>query len=159
MHYIILPFLGLLAAGLHIFFKRQARDPKIILEMVLAYGLAFNFGISGIYAFMGHAFVPDRVAEYIGWPPGSPFQFEVAIANLAFGILGILCLWVRGTFWLASIIAFSVFGFGAAYGHIRDVVMHQNIAPGNAGAPLYSDIIRPLVFIFLYAFYVKLSKK
>jgi len=81
MHYIILPFLGLLAAGLHIFFRRQARDPKIILEMVLAYGLAFNFGISGIYAFMGHAFVPDRVAEYIGWPPGSPFQFEVAIAT------------------------------------------------------------------------------
>jgi len=37
--------------------------------------------------------------------------------------------------------------------------MHQNIAPGNAGAPLYSDIIKPLVFIFLYAFYVKLSKK
>jgi hypothetical protein len=62
MHYIILPFLGLLAAGLHIFFKRQAKDPKIILEMVLAYGLAFNFGISGIYAFMGtHSF-------RTGWP-------------------------------------------------------------------------------------------
>ena len=159
MHYIILPLLGLIAAGLHILFNRQARNLKIILEIVLAYGLVFNLGISGLYAFMGHAFVPDKVAEYIGWPSGSPFQFEVAMANLSFGVLGILCLWIRGKFWLAAIIAFSIFYFGAAYGHIRDIILHQNYAAGNTGAPLYSDIIKPLVFVFLYAFYIKLSKK
>jgi hypothetical protein len=159
MHYIILPFLGLLAAGLHILFKRQARNTKIILEIVLAYGLAFNLGITALYAFMGHAFVPGKVAEYIGWPSGNPFQFEVAIANLSLGVLGILCLWFRGNFWLATIIASSVFGFGAAYGHIKDIILHHNYAPGNAGAPLYSDIIKPLVFIFLYGFYIKISKK
>jgi len=159
MHYFTLPFLGLLAAGLHILFKKQPLNPKNILEAVLSYGLAFNLGISGLYAFMGHAFVPDKVAESILWPSGSPFQFEVAVANLSFGVLGILCLWIRGKFWLATIIAFSVFGFGAAYGHIRDIILHQNYAPGNAGAALYIDIIQPLVFICLYALYKKLSKK
>jgi len=96
MHYIILPFLGLLAAGLHILFTGRWHDPKIILETVIAYGFAFNIGISGLYAFMGHAFFPNKVAAYIGWPPGSPFQFEVAIADLSFGVLGILCFWFRG---------------------------------------------------------------
>ncbi len=154
MHYIILPFLGLLAAGLHIFFTKQWHDAKSVLDIVMAYGFAFNIGISGLYAFMGHAFFPNKVAAYIGWPPGSPFQFEVAVTNLSFGVLGILCFWFREGFWLATIVAFSVFDLGAAYGHIRDIIMNQNHAPGNAGAPLYADIIKPLVFIVLYIVYI-----
>jgi len=153
MHYIILPFLGLLAAGLHIFFTKQWHDAKSVLDIVMAYGFAFNIGISGLYAFMGHAFFPNNVAAYIGWPPGSPFQFEVAVTNLSFGVLGILCFWFREGFWLATIVAFSVFDLGAAYGHIRDIIMNQNHAPGNAGAPLYADIIKPLGFIDLYIVY------
>jgi hypothetical protein len=37
-------------------------------------------------------------AREIGWPPGNPFQTEVAIANLAAGTLGILYFWIRGNF-------------------------------------------------------------
>ena len=159
LHYIILPLLGLLAAGLHIYFSRQARDAKSLLETVMAYGLVFNMGVSGLYAFLGHAFIPDQVAEYIGWPPGSPFQFEVAVANLAFGTLGILCFWLRGRFWLATIIGVSVFTVGAAYGHVADMMHNHNYAPGNAGAPLYADVVRPIVFALLYALHAKLSRK
>lgn len=150
MHYIILPIMGLLAAWGHLFFKKQARNAKSILEIFLAYGLVCNVGLSGIYAFMGHAFAPDQVAAYIGWPAGSPFQFEIAIANLSFGVLGLLCFWRRGDFWLATIIGHSIFVFGAAYGHVVDMVLHQNYAPGNAGPPLYADIIMPVIFVSLY---------
>ncbi len=45
------------------------------------------------------------VAASIGWPAGSPFQFEVGIANLSFGILGILCLKFMDNFWTATVIA------------------------------------------------------
>jgi len=136
---------------------RQWYNPKIILETVIAYGLAFNVGISGLYAFMGHAFASNKVAAYIGWPSGNPFQFEVAVTNLSFGVLGILCFRFRENFWLATIIAFSVFDFGAAYGHIRDIIINHNYAPGNAGAPLYANIIKPLAFIILYIVYKRVT--
>jgi len=159
MHYVILPVLGLMSAGLHIYFRKQGWDKKAVLETVIAYGLLFNMGASCLYAFMGHAFVSDQVANYIGWSSGSPFQFEVAVANLSYGILGTLCFWFRGRFWLATIIGFSVFVLGAAYGHVVDIVEHHNYAPGNAGAPLYSDIIKPVVFIVLYAVHAKMSRQ
>lgn len=156
MHYVILPIVGLLAAGIHIVLAKT-RNPKYVVETVLAYALFFNMGLSGLYAFMGHAFAPDKVAAYIGWPAGSPFQFEIAVTNLALGTLGILCFWIRGKFWLAAIIACSIFGFGAGYGHIMDAVVRHNYAPGNAGAPLYWDMIKPALLILLYILHARLS--
>jgi len=60
-------------------------------------------GVSSIWAFMGHVFDANAVATVIGWPPDSPFQYEVGIANLAFGVLGLLCLKIRENFWVATI--------------------------------------------------------
>lgn len=148
MHYIILPILALVGAIVHILI---AKTP--VSETLLQYILFFCVGISGLYAFMGHGFAASKVSKYIGWEPGSPFQWEVAVTNLAFGILGILSFWFHGGFWIATIIGVSVFDFGAAYGHIRDIVRNKNRAPGNAGAPLYTDIVKPVVLIgFLIAY-------
>lgn len=158
MHYFIIPLFGFLAAGLHIYLMKPGRDVKTIFETIMAYALVFNLGFSGLYAFMGHAFAANQVANYIGWPPGSPFQFEVAVANLAFGVLGVLCFWFRKGFWFATITGYSVFVLGAATGHIMDIIQNHNYAPGNAGAPLYADIIIPVIFVVLYAFYVRISK-
>jgi hypothetical protein len=105
-------------------------------------------GFGSLYAFMGHAFAADEVARSIGWPTGNPFQFEVALHDLAVGVLGALCFWLRGDFWSATVIAYAVFGVGAAYGHIRDIRLHHNYAPGNAGPVLYiSDIILSLLLV------------
>jgi hypothetical protein len=67
--------------------------------------------------------------------------------------LGILCAKYRGNFWAATIIAFSIFYLGAAYGHIVDIIQNANFAPGNAGAPLYLDIALPAVLLSLFAAY------
>ena len=138
MHYIILPVIWVVVSVLQI---TIAGTP--IVETLLVNFLVINVGISGLYAFMGHAFSSKKVAEYIGWPSGNPFQFEVAITNLSFGILGVLCIWFRDNFWIATVIGFSVFALGAAYVHIRDMIKNKNQSPGNAGPPLYSDILKP----------------
>lgn len=124
-----------------------------IVETVLLYFLLIGTGFSSLFSFVGHGFKSEAVAEYIGWPAGNPFQWEVAVSNLSYGVLGVLCFWLRGDFWLATIIAVSVFLLGAAYGHIRDIIVNRNLAPGNAGPPLYSDIIKPIVLIVLYTAY------
>jgi len=149
MHYIILTVVWVVVSVLQI---TIARTP--IVETLLVNFLVINVGISGLYAFMGHAFSSKKVAEYIGWPSGSPFQFEVAVTNLSFGILGVLCIWFRDNFWIATVTGFSVFALGAAYVHIRDIMKNKNHSPGNAGPPLYSDILKPIFLVGLLIAYL-----
>jgi hypothetical protein len=108
-----------------------------------------NVGIGGIWAFIGHTVFAEQVAESIGWPAGNPFQTEVAVANLAIGILGILCYWIRGNFWTAAVIATSVWLLGAAAIHVVEMVTAGNYNPGNTGLIFYMDIIGALLLIGL----------
>ena len=149
MHYIILAVLWVIASAIQIIIVKTP-----IVETLLVNFLVINVGISGLYAFIGHAFSSKKVAEYIGWPSGNPFQLEVAVTNLTLGILGILCIWFRDNFWIATVIGFSIFAFGAAFVHIRDIVKNNNRSPGNAGPPLYADILKPVVLVGLLIVYL-----
>jgi uncharacterized protein DUF6790 len=64
--------------------------------------LVVDAGAIRIFAFVGYAFAADQVAASIGWPAGSGFRPEVGFANLAFCLLGTLCLRIRRRFWLAT---------------------------------------------------------
>ena len=120
-----------------------------IIETFLMYFLVVRVGLGGLWGFSGHFFYADQVAEHIGWPAGNPFQKEIAFTNLAFGTLGVLCLWWRGNFWVATVIGVSIFLLGAAFVHLQDISKSQNFNPGNAGAVLVSDILNPLILCLL----------
>ena len=100
-------------------------------------------------AFIGHTVFASSTAASIGWPAGNPFQTEVAVANLAVGVLGVLCYWLRDNFWVATVIANSIFQLGAAVVHINQIVVAHNYQPNNAGIVLYTDILVPLILIAL----------
>ena len=51
-------------------------------------------GIGGVYGFVAHLAFGPFLAEQIGWP-NSPFQNEVAYANLTIGILGLTSFFYR----------------------------------------------------------------
>ena len=150
MFSIIFLILAVLGASAHLFLSRKPKTADRIISILLLYLLAISVGVGGLFGFMGHAFRADQVAQSIGWDPGSPFQFEIAVSNLAFGILGILCIWIRGNFWIATGIGSSIFALGAAYGHIRDIMVNQNLALYNAGPILWvGDILIPLLILSL----------
>ena len=138
---------------------KKERTAEFVWAVILTYAILFNIGVAGLMAFYAHAFMADQTAAYIGWQAGSPFQFEIACANLAFGLLGVLCVWLRSTFRLATIIGYSVFLVGAAYGHIHEMTVAKNYAPGNAGAPLYIDIITPTVLLSLWIIQYVIAKR
>ncbi|MDI6881515.1 DUF6790 family protein [Methanothermobacter tenebrarum] len=144
------PILALIFALVLVY--RGPRTRGVVIESVLLALLVVMVGLSSIWAFIGHAFMGERIAAYIGWPAGSPFQLEVAVANLSYGVLGILSWRFRGEFWTATILGFSIFYLGAAYIHIMDM-FRGNYAPGNVGAPLYFDIILPVLLLGLLAAY------
>jgi hypothetical protein len=116
-----------------------------------------NVGVASVLTFMGDAFFADKMATSLGWPAGNPFQSLVAVANLSVGVLGILCYWVRGNFWVATVIAFSVWWLGAGTVHIRDMVVSANYAPNNSGVTVYMDILVPVVLVALLTFYSRVS--
>lgn len=130
--------------------RRKDLSVRRVVETLLFYLLLVNVGFTGLFAFYGHAFLSDQVAAGIGWPKGSPFQLEIAATNLAFGVLGVLCVFFRDDFWLATGLGYSLFLFGAAFVHIREILAAGNLALYNAGPVLYvGDIGVPTLILAL----------
>ena len=129
------------------------------IEILLNWAFLIIIGLGGIWAFIGHTVFADRVAESIGWPVGNPFQQEVAVANLAIAVLGILSVRISGTFRIATLISYAVFMVGAGIGHIWQIVSIHNMAENNAGLVLWLDICMPLILIGLYVLGLNLKKQ
>lgn len=126
-----------------------------VVEIFLSYLIFFNIGFMGLIAFCGHIFQPNRIADLIGWAPGNPFQSEVGVANLAFGILGILSLYFRGLFWLATVLGASIFLLGDFIVHIAQY-MQGDIAPYNIGLLIwFGDLFVPILALFLLVHYFR----
>ena len=115
-------------------------------EIVFRWLVLFGLGFTGLYTFVMHAFYPALTAAQIGWPT-SPFQYEVAMADLAFGVLGVLAFHARDGFRLATVIGAAIWLWGDAAGHLYQWVVFQNGMSGNAGSWLWMDLFVPLVLI------------
>jgi nitrate reductase gamma subunit len=99
-------------------------------QTALEVGVLWLIGINGIILGSGHLFMPAQTAESIGWAT-SPFQWEVGLANAAYGVLGVTASSFDRDYMLAAIIAFSIFMLGAAIGHVRSMIHDHNFAPAT----------------------------
>jgi hypothetical protein len=156
--FLIIMALSIIGFVLHLLICKKPKTKARIVELILLYQLVFNVGLVSFLSFIGFAFFPDITARYIGWPT-SPFQGELANVNLAFAVLGILCIWIRGNFWTATILGISIWLLGDALGHIHDVVWNANYAPGNAKVPLFTDIVVPIILLILLVIYQRFEKQ
>ncbi|MFN3624743.1 MAG: DUF6790 family protein [Hyphomicrobium sp.] len=131
---------GLVAAAL----KPGGWNRDNLAEELLAYFILFTVAIAYFYNFVFHVFFGELAASFIGWAD-SPFQAEVGYASLGFAAIGLLAFKGNCMVRLASILGPAMFQWGAAVGHIRDIYATGNMAPGNAGVMLYSDIFLPVI--------------
>ena len=139
----------LLAIGARYIWKTN----RSFAEGMTLYLFLLPVGLAGLWGFGFHAFAPDFTAESIGWQP-SPFQFEVAVANLGVGLAGIFAFWRKNIqFCLGVLIVETCFLWGAAYGHIKDIIVAGNWAPSNAGSILWTDILIPIFLIVSMIFW------
>ena len=146
--------LGLVVGVIHLYLDKQPRTNGRVAQIFLLWYLVITVGVLSFLFFISHTLFAKSSAQSIGWPAGNPFQSEVAVANLTIATLGILCYWIRGNFWVATVVAFSVQWLGAAVVHIREIVVAQDYAPNNAGMTLYMDILIPLILIALLVYYL-----
>jgi hypothetical protein len=150
---IIVAVLSVLLPLVHLGLSRQPRTRSRVIHLLLLYALVLDVGVIGLpLGFIPHVFFPDQAAQMIGWPTGSPFQFEVGFHDGAWGLLGFLCLWVGGSFWLATGLGWSFFMLGATAGHVYRAVREGNYAPYNF-LTIFSDgfiAVWLLALLYLY---------
>jgi hypothetical protein len=125
-----------------------SRSGAPIADRLLAWILLLPIGVTGLWAAVFHLFFPQIAAADIGWEV-SPFQFEVGMADLAIGATACLSFWRSLDFKAAAVMVSSIFFLGDAVGHVKQMLVAGNFAPGNAGVPFYSDIALPLLMIGL----------
>jgi hypothetical protein len=155
MFQVVFAAAAIIAASIHIALSSRRRSSAAsIAETYLLYLLFISVGLMGIFTAAGHVFRPVQTSASIGWAP-SPYEYEVGMADLAIGVLGILCLKFRGTFWLATVVANAVWLLGDAVGHIRDLVIHNNHASNNSGIFLVVEIIMPIVILVLTLYHLR----
>ncbi|HUU24478.1 MAG TPA: DUF6790 family protein [Methyloceanibacter sp.] len=149
---IVIAALSVVLPLLHLALTRAPRTKTRVVRILLLYALVIDVGVMGfVFGFIPHVFFPDQAAKMIGWSP-SPFQFEVGVHDGAWGVLGFLCIWLGGLFWLATGLGWSLFMLGAAGGHIYQTVTAANYAPYNF-LMIFSDsfiAVWLLVLLYLY---------
>ncbi len=132
-----------------------SKSHKPSTEIFFRWLVLLPVGITGIFAFIMHAFFPDFTAGTIGWQ-NSPFQYEVAMANLGFGLMGVLSFKASYGFRLATVVGNTCWLWGDAIGHIYQMIAFHDFASGNAGSWFWIDLLAPLFFILCI---VKLKSK
>ena len=147
---------ALIGAGIHLWRHREQRDAATVARVLLMYWLGIAIGVASIFGAAFHVFDARETAEGIGFVPWTPtgtgaFQFENAMGDLAIGVAGLLCFWIRDLkFWLAVIVIATIQFWGDAYGHVHQMVEYDNHEPNNSGAILWIDILNPAILIALY---------
>ncbi|REK06725.1 MAG: hypothetical protein DWQ37_22000 [Planctomycetota bacterium] len=137
-----------LAVGIAVAMARPWRKGTCALftEELFRWVALLGAGAVGLYTAGMHIFFPKVSAEAIGWAT-SPFQFEVGMADLTIGVLSVLAFRAGLGFRAAATIAVTVFLGGDAVGHVRQMIVADNFAPGNAGPWFWSDVLVPAIMI------------
>ncbi len=136
--------LGLIAALISIACKKSPRSKAVIAEAFVAYFFLFSIGIGYLNNFVMHVFFAEFTANFIGWA-NSPFQLEVGFASLGMSVAGFIAFKRNLAFRAATFIPPALFLWGAAGGHIYQILTTHNMASGNAGSILWTDLFMPVI--------------
>jgi hypothetical protein len=151
---LVVVLLSVVLPLIHLRLSPLPRTRDRVVRLLLLYALVLDVGVIGfVMGFIPHVFFADETARLIGWPPGSPFQFEVGIHDGAWGVLGFLCIWIGGRFWLATGLGWSLFMLGATYGHIRQTVVSGDYAPYNLMTIFSDGFVALWLLVLLYLHY------
>ena len=150
--------IGLLGSAVSLNGAPRPLTTTTLAEALLSYFMLFSIGISFFYNFVMHVFFGKMSAAFIGWQD-SPFQAEVGYASLGFALIGFLAFRRGFDIRLAAVVGIAAFLWGAATGHIVEIVKTSNYASGNAGIILYTDILLPIIGFALIWWRYKVAPK
>src|SRR5580658_993533 len=135
---------GLLVSAVSLLRRPKPVSKAAVADQLLSDYILYAIGVMNLYNFVVHTAFAETSAAFIGWA-NSPFQYEVGYASLGFGVAAIVAHRKNLTARFIAVLGPSLFLWGAAVGHVRDIALTHNYAPGNAGVVLWTDIFLPVI--------------
>jgi hypothetical protein len=137
-------FLPLILGGMHSLFAKEEKRKTMIL---LNYYIFIGVGIQGVVTGGLQMYQPHTVVSFVQWPY-SPFLIELGMANVAFGLLGLVSTWLGKSWKIAAGVGYGSFLLFTGVGHVVNIV-RKGATPGDAGAFLWSDLFVPVALCIL----------
>lgn len=156
-----LTFLGmsLVVSAVSLLRRPKPVSKVAVADQLLSDYILYAVGLMYLYNFVVHTAFAETSAAFIGWA-NSPFQYEVGYASLGFGLAAIVAHRSNFMARFVAVIGPSLFLWGAAVGHIHEILKTKNFSPGNAGVVLWTDIFLPVIgFALLYFFHSQQTRR
>jgi uncharacterized protein DUF6790 len=135
---------GLLVSAVSLLRRPKPVSSAAVADKLLADYVLYAIGFMSLYNFMAHTVFAETSAAFIGWA-NSPFQYEVGYASLGFGVAAIVAHRSNLVARFIAVLGPSLFLWGAAAGHVRNILSTHNYSAGNAGVVLWTDIFLPVI--------------
>jgi len=137
-----------LGAMTQLLIRRESPTRRGVAESLLSWSLPLNLGVLETFFFVRRVLRDRRSTEEADDSEGDRARSEVALAHLAFGVLGLLSMRFRGAFWSATIIGQAVFLIGKAPVNARE---------GLNNKMLWFDVLMSLAHLVLLKAYEPLG--
>ena len=136
--------LGLVVAAVKIARYPGHRSGALMSGILLNTFIFYGIGCAQAINFVMHSVFGDYAAKTIGWAQ-SPFQLELAFSSLGMAVIAFIVYGQRNQFRskVAVVLATAVFAYGAAGGHVYQMVVNRDFAANNTGLLLFMDIFVP----------------
>lgn len=150
MIFLLFWVVGLITAVVNLYMQGFPSDISQICSVLLLHQFVVTFGILGITGLFSNMIFAKQNAKALGWP-GGPFQVKYGFSQLGLGVMGVMCIWFRGGFWLGTLCTMYIYGISGLWSHYN--VMKMN---GKPDAESIANIIMDIAY---QAFLTVLSVK
>lgn len=140
---LIFLFITFLSFGYKTYFLKE----RIIESFLLSF-LTWNVGVRGLIAFVANwtPMFANQIAQSYEWPINNSFQREIAATEASLGTLGMLCNWISGDFWTATIIAVSLCWFISELGGLISITKSKKDPAYKLNQSLQTGMRLDLIF-------------
>lgn len=107
-------------------------NPSLICEIMLLHQFVVTFGLLGVIGFYINVVDADKTAKQLGWP-GGPYQIKYGFSQLGIGVMGILCIWFKGGFWLGTLFTMYIYGVSGLWSHIAEMKRQKKVTAMDLG--------------------------
>ncbi|WP_405164677.1 hypothetical protein OG203_06055 [Nocardia sp. NBC_01499] len=127
---------------------RRSPSRQAALETWQRWWAVVALGCGSLWMTITFLTVPKVMATAIGFD-STPFQFEIAFANLGLAIMGFRAVSASTRERITIGLGAGMFLWGALIGHVYQWFAHGDRAPGNTGGVLVYDLLFPAIMIIL----------
>ncbi|MFI7000551.1 DUF6790 family protein [Nocardia sp. NPDC050175] len=127
---------------------RHSPSRAAALETWQRWWAVVALGLGSLWMTISFLTVPEVMATAIGFN-STPFQFEIAFANLGLAVMGFRAVSATARERITIGLGAGMFLWGALIGHVYQWFAHGDHAPGNTGGVLVYDLLFPAVMIIL----------